>query len=128
MTQDNRKERRTAIIHSANHALFRVEVFGKQYQLERIHDVSMTGIGIQFTHEIPRGTDVRLLCCDNDHCSSIPGKIAWSTPIMETDETVATQPMAFRSGIQLETSANNATPFLMALQQYLEPDDKTSCH
>ena len=127
MTRDNRKEKRSAIVHSTNHSFFHIEVFDEQYQLERIHDVSLSGIGIQLAYEIPRGTYIRMMFCDKSLCRSTSGKIAWSDPILDEDETDVTQPMRFRSGIEFNASDNYHTSFFDALKQLLKPQNKIGC-
>ena len=123
MIIENRKESRSTI-QPENNALFYIEIFDKKYPIEHVNDVSLTGVGIRFSQEIPRGTPVRMLCTEKDCDITIPDTVAWCEPIIDTAPTDVEQQVWFQNGIRFDTRDRNHTLFFLALRQYIDPYDK----
>ena len=125
MTLENRNESRSSI-KSENNALFHIEIFDQKYPIEHVNDVSLTGLGIRFSQEIPRGTPVRMLCTEKDCDITIPGTVAWCEPIIDTAASDVEQQVWFRNGIRLDTRDSDYMLFFMAVRQYIDPFDKVA--
>lgn len=124
MNQDHRIQQRSALKKRNPQAKFHVEVYNRQYVLDEVHDVSVSGAGIKIPNEIAPGTPVKLVYRDLDYSISVLGKAVWCTPV--NDQLFAPDTLKaphFRTGIQFDGRDRNCTLFFMALREFIDTDD-----
>jgi len=125
MTFEDRKHQRTPIESECTDDCFHIEVYNRMYVLDRVHDVSISGTGIQISNEIDPGTPVKLVFRTNKYSISVNGTAVWCNSIPLGME--ATSPnKGYRTGIQFDPKDRNCTLFFMALKDFIQ--EKPSPH
>lgn len=120
MSFEDRKHQRTAIESEFSSDSFHVEVYDRSYVLNRIHDVSISGTGIQIPSEIRPGTPVKLVFKSDDYTISVNGTTVWCNPIpLGLEELTPTGKGAYRTGIQFDPKDRNCAMFFMALKDFI---------
>lgn len=120
MTFQDRKHQRTAIESEFSNESFHIEVYDRRYVLNRIHDVSISGTGIQIPNQIRPGTPVKLVFRNDDYTISVNGTTVWCKPIaLGLEEQPATTKGAYRTGIQFDPKDRNCAMFFMALKDFI---------
>lgn len=117
MALEDRKHRRTPINTASVTHRFHIEVYDQRYTLDGIHDISISGTGIQIPNELEPGTPVKVVYSSPDFTVSVTGRTVWCAPIQlggSSDETPG-----FRTGVQFEPSDRNVMLFFTALKDYI---------
>ncbi len=118
MALEDRKHRRTPLnTRGATHR-FHIEVYDQRYTLDGIHDISISGTGIQVPNEIDPGTPVKVVYSTPDFTVSVTGRTVWCSPIPLGLDSKAEQP-GYRTGVQFEPSDRNVMLFFTALKDYI---------
>lgn len=123
MVSEDRKHQRTLLETNDVEDRFRIEVYDRQYSLDKIHDVSVSGTGIQIPNEIAPGTPVKLVYSSQDYTISVTGTTVWCSPItlgLNEEQEKA----SYRTGIQFEANDRNATLFFLALKKHISSIDE----
>lgn len=118
MTLEDRKHQRTELEYEDTDGCFHIEVYDQRYVLNRIHDVSISGTGIQIPNEIEPGTPVKLVFRRAEHSVSVNGKAVWCDPIPLGLEPTPPEP-AYRTGIQFDPKDRNCAVFFMTLRDFI---------
>lgn len=120
MSFEDRKHQRTSIESEFSSDSFHVEVYDRSYVLNRIHDVSISGTGIQIPSEIRPGTPVKLVFKSDDYTISVNGITVWCNPIpLGLEELTPSGKGAYRTGIQFDPKDRNCAMFFMALKDFI---------
>ncbi len=119
MTFEDRKHQRTTIENECTDNCFHIEVYNRMYVLDRIHDVSISGTGIQIPNEIDPGTPVKLVFKTNKYSISVNGTTIWCNSIPLGVEATSSQ-KGYRTGIQFDPKDRNCTLFFMALKDFIQ--------
>jgi len=120
MTFEDRKHQRTPIDSEFSTETFHIEVYDRRYVLNRIHDVSISGTGIQIPNEIKPGTPVKLVFKNGNHTISVNGTTVWCNPIrLGLEELAPTGKAGYRTGIQFDPKDRNCAMFFMALKDFI---------
>lgn len=120
MTFEDRKYQRTQIESELCDESFHIEVYDRQYVLNRIHDVSISGTGIQIPNEIDPGTPVKLVFKNGNYTVSVNGTAVWCNPIrLGLEELETKSKSAYRTGIQFDPKDRNCAMFFMALKDFI---------
>lgn len=120
MSFEDRKHQRTPIESEFSNESFHIEVYDRTYVLNRIHDVSISGTGIQIPNEIRPGTPVKLVFTNDSHTISVNGTTVWCNPIpLGLEELTATGKGAYRTGVQFDPKDRNCAMFFMALKDFI---------
>lgn len=121
MSFEDRKHQRTRIdADFGSDESFYVEVYDRRYVLDRIHDVSISGTGIQIPNEIRPGTPVKMVFKNDRYTISVNGTTVWCNPIrLGLEELNPTGKGAFRTGIQFDPKDRNCAMFFMALKDFI---------
>jgi hypothetical protein len=124
MNQNNRIQQRSSLKKRNPQAKFHVEVYNRQYVLDEVHDVSVSGAGIKIPSEIAPGTPVKLVYRDLDYSISVLGKAVWCAPVNNQTIVRSIDNEAFyRTGIQFDARDRNCTLFFMALREFIDTFD-----
>lgn len=124
MNFNHRQQQRSSLKKHSPRARFHVEVYNRQYILDEVHDVSVTGAGIKIPNEIVPGTPVKLVYRDTDYSISVLGKAVWCAPVDGQSTTPDSPPEScFRTGIQFDARDRNCTLFFMALREFIDTFD-----
>ena len=118
MTLEDRKHQRTELNFEDREDCFHIEVYDRRYVLNRIHDVSISGTGIQIPSEIEPGTPVKLVFRSGSHSVSVNGTTVWCDPIPLGLEPTPPKP-AYRTGVQFDPKDRNCAMFFMALRDFI---------
>lgn len=118
MTLEDRKHQRTEVNFEDSDDCFHIEVYDRRYVLNRIHDVSISGTGIQIPNEIEPGTPVKLVFRSGKHSVSVNGTTVWCNSIPLGLESAPPKP-AYRTGVQFDPKDRNCTMFFMALRDFI---------
>lgn len=125
MNFNHRQQQRSSLKKHSPHARFHVEVYNRQYILDEVHDVSVTGAGIKIPNKIAPGTPVKLVYRDTDCSISVLGKAVWCSPVNpQAASPEPSQTPYFRTGIQFDARDRNCTLFFMALREFIDTFDK----
>lgn len=118
MTLEDRIHQRTQLDYEDTEGCFHIEVYDRRYVLNRIHDVSISGTGIQIPNEIEPGTPVKLVFRSANHSVSVNGTTIWCGPIPLGLEPAPPEP-AYRTGIQFDPKDRNCAVFFMTLRDFI---------
>lgn len=118
MVLEDRRHERTQVNFEDTGDCFHLEVYDRRYVLNRIHDISISGTGIQIPNEIEPGTPVKLVFRTGSHSISVNGTTVWSDPIQLGPETT-TPKSTYRTGVQFDPRDRNCTLFFMALRDFI---------
>ena len=125
MVLEDRKHERTMLDTMGAESNFHIEVYDQRYYLDKVHDISISGAGIQIPNEIEPGTPVKVVYTTSEHHISVTGRTVWCSPIAWGKEEEEDQ-SRFRTGIQFEPSDRNAMLFFSALRDFITPFDKSA--
>lgn len=101
---------------------FHIEVYDQEYALNQIHDVSISGTGIQIPSEIEPGTPVKLVYQTADYSISVNGVAVWCNLIPLGNESSSPIP-SYRTGIQFDPSDRSCALLFHALKDLMGNDD-----
>ncbi len=101
---------------------FHIEVFDQEYALNQIHDVSISGTGIQIPSEIEPGTQVKLVYQTQDYMISVSGTAVWCNPIPLGGESNSPIP-TYRTGIQFDACDRSCALLFLALKDLMGQGD-----
>ncbi|MCB1950266.1 PilZ domain-containing protein [Nitrosomonas sp.] len=127
MALEDRRYERTQLDYENTDECFHIEVYDQRYVLNRVHDVSVSGTGIQISNAIEPGTPVKLVFRSGDHTVSVNGTTVWCAPIPLGLETSTAEP-AYRTGIQFDTKDRNCSMFFMAMRDFIIGHPQVSNH
>jgi len=125
MALEDRKHERTQVNYEDTNDCFHLEVYDRRYVLNRIHDISISGTGIQIPNEIEPGTPVKLVLRSGSYSVSVNGTTVWSNPIPLGKETVLPKP-TYRTGVRFDPRDRNCSLFFMALRDFIADRKKPS--
>jgi hypothetical protein len=118
MTLEDRRHQRTQLDYEDTEDCFHIEVYDRRYVLNRVHDVSISGTGIQIPNEIEPGTPVKLVYRSGSHMVSVNGTTVWCNQIPLGLEQPPPTP-AYRTGIQFDPKDRNCNLFFMAMRDHI---------
>ena len=118
MSLEDRNHQRTQIDSAGTSNCFHIEVYDQRYVLDKIHDVSISGTGIQIPKEIEPGTPVKLVFKNKDYAIGVNGTTVWCNSIPLGLEPTTPKP-SYRTGIQFDPKDRNCTMFFMALRDFI---------
>lgn len=125
MSIEDRKYQRTSIESEFSNERFHVEVYDRSYVLCRIHDVSISGTGIQIPNEIRPGTPVKLVFRNDNYTISVNGTTVWCKPIaLGLANPAASAKGDYRTGIRFDPKDRNCAMFFMALKDFISNKSK----
>ena len=112
MDKNRREHNRDELIAEPNTALFFIEVENTRYPLHKVHDLSVSGVGIEAPIAISKSTEIGLCFEEADYRINVIGTVMWCLP--GTNDT-------FRLGIKFSprTAQNNLLLF-MAMRRYID--------
>ncbi len=121
MMLEDRKHQRTSINRECADNSFHIEVYDRRYVLDKIHDVSVSGTGIQIPNEIDPGTPVKLVFRSDNYSISVNGTTVWcdSIPLGADAVKAKSKKSGYRTGIQFDPKDRNCTLFFMALKDFI---------
>ncbi len=125
MVLEDRRHERMQVNYEDTNDCFHLEVYDRRYVLNRIHDISVSGTGIQVHDQIEPGTPVKLVLRSGGHSISVNGTTVWSDPITSGAETAPPQP-TYRTGIQFDPRDRSCSLFFMALRDFISGRKKTA--
>ncbi len=123
MTLEDRRHTRTQVNYEDANDCFHLEVYDRRYVLNRIHDISISGTGIQIPNEIEPGTPVKLVLRSGSHSVSVNGVTVWSNPIPLGKDAILPNP-SYRTGVQFDPRDRNCSLFFMALRDFISERKK----
>jgi len=126
MALEDRRHERTQLNYEDTNDCFHLEVYDRRYVLNRIHDISISGTGIQIPNEIEPGTPVKLVLRSGSHSVSVNGTTVWSNPIPLGKEPLTPQQSTFRTGVQFDPRDRNCSLFFMALRDFIADRKKSA--
>ncbi|MFC1748634.1 PilZ domain-containing protein [Pseudomonadota bacterium] len=115
MAFEDRKHQRTQVARECADNSFHIEVYDRRYVLDKIHDVSISGTGIQIPNEIDPGTPVKLVYRTDKYSISVNGTTVWCNSIPLGMEQRRSK-HSYRTGIQFDPKDRNCMLFFMALK------------
>lgn len=118
MAFEDRKHQRTQVEKECADNSFHIEVYDRRYVLDKIHDVSISGTGIQIPNEIDPGTPVKLVYRTDKYSISVNGTTVWCNSIPLGDKARSSK-NGYRTGIQFDPKDRNCTLFFMALKDII---------
>jgi len=118
MALEDRKHQRTQLDFTDTEDCFYIEVYDRRYVLNRIHDVSVSGTGIQIPNVIEPGTPIKLVFRSGNHSVSVNGTTVWCDAIPLGQEPMPAKP-AYRTGIQFDPKDRNCAMFFMTLRDFI---------
>lgn len=118
-SKDERKHPRTRINAAGgttDHTLH-LEVYDQRYILDQVHDVSVSGTGIQIPQEIQAGTPVKLVLRSADVTVGVRGITVWcdNGGFGSPDHAAG----SYRVGVQFDPKDRNIPLFFLALKQHV---------
>ncbi len=119
MTLEDRRHKRTPINSECADNSFHIEVYDRSYVLDKIHDVSVSGTGIQIPNEIDPGTPVKLVFKSDKYTISVNGTTVWCNSIALGKESTPKSRGSYRTGIRFDPKDRNCTMFFMALKDFI---------
>ncbi len=125
MALEDRRHERTQINYEDTNDCFHLEVYDRRYVLNRIHDISISGTGIQIPDEIEPGTPVKLVLRSGGHNISVNGTTVWNDPITSGQETAPPQ-STYRTGVQFDPRDRSCSLFFMALRDFITDRKKSA--
>lgn len=125
MALEDRRHERTQVNYEDTNDCFHLEVYDRRYVLNRIHDISISGTGIQIPNEIEPGTPVKLVLRSGNHSVSVNGTTVWSDPIPLGKEQIIPGP-TYRTGVQFDPRDHNCSLFFMALRDFIADRKKAA--
>ena len=117
---EDRKQPRTEVNTFDLDKRFHIEVYNQEFALNQIHDVSISGTGIQIHSEIAPGTPIKLVYEADDYSIAVRGMTVWSNPIPLGPDSNAVIP-SYRTGIQFDPTDRNCSMLFMALKDLMRP-------
>ena len=119
MKIEDRQHQRTQLdFEDADHC-FHLEVYDRRYVLNRIHDISVSGTGIQIPDEIEPGTPVKVVFRSGEHVISVNGTTVWCDPISLGKDDDKPLEATYRTGVQFDPKDRNCTLFFMAMRDLI---------
>ena len=118
MAFEDRKHQRTQVERECADNSFHIEVYDRRYVLDKIHDVSISGTGIQIPNEIDPGTPVKLVYRTDKYSISVNGTTVWCDSI-PLGKGGSANKRGYRTGIQFDPKDRNCTLFFMALKDII---------
>ncbi len=125
MALEDRRHERTQINYEDTNDCFHLEVYDRRYVLNRIHDISVSGTGIQIPDEIEPGTPVKLVLRSSGHNISVNGTTVWNDPITSGQKTASPQ-STYRTGVQFDPRDRSCSLFFMALRDFIADHKKST--
>ncbi|MDH4276053.1 MAG: PilZ domain-containing protein [Gammaproteobacteria bacterium] len=115
MRGERRKYQRAAIQGTGVPGEFHLHTGGQSFQFTRVHDVSISGMGVSMPISLLKGEIVSLNFRSTDFSMALAGKVMWCV----SQEPEAGCP--FRVGIEFDSGQqNDSAVFFMTLREYLE--------
>lgn len=118
MLEEDRKQPRTQVSTFGIDDNFHIEVYNQEYALNQVHDVSISGTGIQIPSEIEPGTPVKFVYATRDYTIAVSGMAVWCNLIPLGNENDSPIP-SYRTGIQFDPRDRNCTLLFMALKEWM---------
>lgn len=116
--EERLNERHGVIIDGQEH-LFSMNVGGETFSIPTIHDVSVSGMGLETTHSFETGTDVTLNYSEGDFTLDIKAAVMWCNGVEGSDKHAL--------GLQFDISnGGNNSMFFLAMRKYLDEFDGAS--
>ena len=101
---------------------FHIEAQDKRYDPAMIHDVSVSGVGVQLEEPLEVGTHVDLIFAAGDWKISVEGRVIWCSIAKKLDLPVVKAAEAYRLGIKFNPrNVNNNVIFFMASRSMVNP-------
>lgn len=119
MNTEDRQHQRTQLNFGDAEACFHLEVYDRRYVLNRIHDISISGTGIQIPDEITPGTPVKVVFRSGERFISVKGTTVWCDPISLGKDEGKPLERTYRTGVQFDPKDRNCTLFFMAMRDFI---------
>ncbi len=119
---EDRQQPRTQVESFDPDSHFHIEVFDQEYALNQIHDVSISGTGIQIPSEIEPGTQVKLVYQTQDYVISVDGVAVWCNLIPLGAENNSPIP-TYRTGIRFDACDRSCALLFLALKDRMGQAD-----
>jgi len=119
---EDRKQPRADVNAFDLNKRFHIEIYDREFSLSQIHDVSISGTGIQIHSEVPPGTPIKLVYETDSYAIAVKGMTVWSNPIPQGPDSNAVIP-SYRTGIQFDPSDRNCAMLFHALKDFMQPDN-----
>ncbi|MEK6747959.1 MAG: PilZ domain-containing protein [Pseudomonadota bacterium] len=115
MRRERRRYQRAAVQGTGVPGEFHLRTGGRSFQFTRVHDVSISGMGVSLPVSLPKGEMVALDFNSVDFSMVLSGKVIWCV----TQEPELGCP--FRVGIEFDaTNKQDSAVFFMTLREYLD--------
>ncbi len=114
MLRENREYERKAVVPPTDEPCFYVEVGPRSYPFEAVHDVSVSGAGIELSVALTPTTPVRLGFEQEDCQVQVQGTVMWCEPNGNED--------SYRLGVLFDPhDMKNSSILFLALREFIDP-------
>lgn len=115
MIADRRQEERRELRMSECEGTFALEVDDEMFEIEKVFDISLSGIGVETQSFLEPGTAITVTYTEDDHEVNVSGTVTWCEDDLDSHGD-------YRVGILFDYSyRDKSSQFYMAVRKYLEP-------
>ncbi len=116
---EDRQQPRTPVEGFELENCFHIEVYDQEFALNQIHDVSISGTGIEIPSEIEPGTPVKLVYQTEHYSIAVNGVAVWCNLIPLGEGEKDARIPAYRTGIQFDPSDRSCALLFLALKDLM---------
>jgi hypothetical protein len=122
MLAESRETVRQSINLEEVNGSFRIQTKHKNYDGAVIHDVSVSGAGIELTDPLEVGANVDLTFSAGDWKISVEGRVVWCSMRTSRSDGANRNSESYRIGVKFNPrNANNNVIFFMASRSMVNP-------
>ena len=117
MTADRREQERVPFCMEECRGTFTLEAQGEDYEVEKVTDVSLSGVGFEMSTFLEADTPLKITYEEDDIVTCVSGKIIWC-------EDHPTVHGSYQFGMLFDYSYKDEnSQFLMAIRDYFDTMD-----